>query len=170
MKCSCSLSALEGGRSRYGAREAVDVDRITAVVVTLVVGGLVATQAPANASLARHVGALGATVVSLIISIAIVGLLLVASGELGALKGLGGFRPEHVLGGIAGAAIVYVSLLTVRSLGAGGVAAALVCSQLLVAALLDWFGVLGLDRAPLSFSRIAGMALLIAGTLLVTSS
>ena len=138
-------------------------------MLTLLVGGLVATQAPANASLGRHVSDLGATLVSLLISLAIIGVLLVASGDARELVNLGEFRPEHALGGIAGAAVVYGSLVAVRPLGAGGVAAALVCSQLIVAALLDRFGLLGLERAPLTVNQVLGITLLIVGSLLVTS-
>lgn len=145
------------------------VERLPAIMLTVLVGGLVATQAPANASLGRHVSDLGATLVSLLISLAIIAVLLVASGDTRALTNLSGFRPEHALGGIAGAAVVYGSLVAVRPLGAGGVAAALVCSQLVVAAVLDKFGLLGLDRTPLSVTHVLGITLLIAGTLLVTS-
>lgn len=145
------------------------MDRALAVVVTLAVGGLVAAQPPVNAALARHVSDLGAAFVSLSISTAIVAVLLVAVGDPGALRGISGFRPEHLLGGIAGAAVVAVTLVTVRSLGASGVAAALVCAQLVVAAVLDRLGVLGLEETPLTLTRLAGVGLLIVGTILVVS-
>ena len=145
------------------------MDRLLAVVLTLLVGGLVAFQPPANALLARHVGDLGAAFVSLVISTLIVGALLVTVGDAVQLQGLREFRLEYALGGIAGAAIVYVTIVTVRPLGAGGVAAALVCAQLIVAATIDRLGLLGLEESPLSASRLAGVALLIAGTLLLTT-
>ena len=145
------------------------MDRGVALTLTLVVGGLVALQPPANALLSREVGDLGATLVSLLISVTIIGTLLVATGDPGALRGLSGFRPEHALGGIAGAAVVLVTLVAVKPLGAAGVTAALVATQLAVSAVADRFGWLGLDREPLSAARLAGVALLIAGTFLVTS-
>jgi bacterial/archaeal transporter family-2 protein len=145
------------------------MDRLLAVTLTLCVGGLVAFQPPANALLARHVGDLGAAFASLVISTAIVGSLLVTVGDPGDLGRLPKPRLEYVIGGIAGAAIVYVTIVTVKSLGAGGVAAALVCAQLVVAALIDRLGWLGLDETPLNAHRLAGMALLIAGTLLLTT-
>jgi transporter family-2 protein len=145
------------------------MDRALALFLTLLVGGMVAFQPPANALLARHVGDLGAAFTSLLLSTLIVGVLLVAAGEVSQLRGLTGFRPEHALGAIAGAAIVLVSLVTVRSLGALGVTAALVVMQLTVSAVIDRFGILGLDETPLSPARVAGVVLLIAGTLLVTS-
>jgi transporter family-2 protein len=145
------------------------VDRAAALILTLVVGALVAFQPPANAALAHHVGDLGAALVSLLISTAVVGVVLVAFGDPGRLSGISAFRPEYALGGIAGAAIVSVSLVTVRSLGVGGVTAVLVAAQLVVAVLLDRFGVLGVPHVQIGWPRGLGVALIIAGTVLVTS-
>ncbi|MCW3015929.1 MAG: hypothetical protein JWO02_3021 [Solirubrobacterales bacterium] len=147
------------------------MDRSTALIASLLVGLLIAAQPPANASLGRHVGDLGAAFVSLAISLLIVAVLLVAAGDVGRLtSGLSQFRPEYALGGLGGAAIVLVSLIAVRSLGAGGVAAALVSSQLIGSIVLDRLGVLGLDGSPITLQRMAGVALLIGGTVLVTAS
>jgi transporter family-2 protein len=145
------------------------VDRATALIATLAVGALVALQPPVNSSLADHVGDLGAALVSLLISTAIVGVLLLAFGHPGRLAGISGFRPEHLLGGVAGAAIVAVSLVTVRTLGAGGVTAVLVAGQLVVAVLLDRFAVLGLHEVQIGWPRVLGVALIVAGAFLVTS-
>ncbi len=145
------------------------MDRLAALIGTLAVGALVAAQPPANAALARHVGDLGAAFLSLFISTAIVGVLLVAFGDPGRLSGISAFRPEHAIGGIAGAAIVAVSLVTVRTLGAGGLTALLVAGQLVVAVVLDRFGVLGLPQVSLDWSRGLGLGLIIAGAVLVTS-
>ena len=61
-----------------------------------------------------------------------------------------------------------MSLVAVRTLGAGGVVAATVTTQLIVSALLDRFGVLGLDEIGLTPLRVAGFVLLLSGTLMVT--
>ena len=145
------------------------MDRVAAIFATLGAGALVAFQPPANSQLSQHVGALGATLVSLLISTAIVLVLLVASGGVSDLGGIGGFRPQHALGGIAGAAIVAVSLVTVRKLGASGVVAATICTQLVVSVALDRAGVLGLAPHGLTPVRVLGIVLLVAGTAAVTS-
>jgi uncharacterized membrane protein YdcZ (DUF606 family) len=44
-----------------------------------------------------------------------------------------------------------------------------VSGQLVVSAILDRYGVLGLERIGLTPARLAGFALLLAGTALVTS-
>lgn len=143
--------------------------RALAVVAILVTGGLVATQPPANELLARHVSVLGAAFVSLVLSTLIVGVLLVLAGEPSALSGLSHFRPVHLLGGIAGAAVVTVSVVAVRHLGASGVTAALVATQLSASVVLDRLGLLGLEGNTITLPRIAGIGLLFAGTYLVVS-
>ena len=145
------------------------MDRGVAILLTLIAGALVAFQPPANASLAKHVGNLEATLVSLLISITIIAVMLAVSGGFSGLSGITEFRPEHALGGIAGAAIVFVSIVTVKPLGAGGVAAATVATQLIGSAILDRFGVLDLEKVGLSATRVTGIALLVVGTVLVTS-
>jgi bacterial/archaeal transporter family-2 protein len=146
----------------------VAMSRVVALLCTLIVGGLVALQPPANAALAGRVGDIAAAFVSLTISVLIVGVLLVIAGDPGRLSGLRHFRPEYVLGGVAGAAIVTVSLVTVRSLGAGGVTAALVTAQLIVSVIADRVGILGLRQVGIGWQRLAGVALVIAGTYFVT--
>jgi transporter family-2 protein len=145
------------------------MDRALALVATLLVGGLVAFQAPANNLLSRHVGDLGAAFTSLLVSTVIVGVLLLGAGQAGELRGLAEYRPEYALGAIAGAAIVLISLITVRELGATGVAALLVAGQLVVSVGLDRLGILGLETTSVSLTRMAGVALLVVGTVLVTS-
>ena len=48
---------------------------------------MVAAQPPANSELAKQVGALGAAFLSIAISLALVAVLLVASGGVGQLAG-----------------------------------------------------------------------------------
>lgn len=145
------------------------MSRALALVATLITGGLVACQPPANELLARHVTVLGAAFVSLVISTVIVAVLLVLAGEPSALSGLEHFRPVHLLGGIAGAAIVTVSVVAVRHLGAAGVTAALVATQLSVSVVLDRLGLLGLEGNTISLARVAGIGFLFLGTWLVVS-
>lgn len=145
------------------------MSRALALLAAFVAGGLVAAQPPANELLARHVSVLGAAFVSLLISTVIVGALLVVAGDPSALGGLSELRPVHVLGGIAGAAIVTVSVVAVRHLGAGGVTAALVTTQLSVSVILDRLGVLGLAGHAISPHRLLGIGLLFLGTYLVVS-
>ena len=70
-------------------------------------------------------------------------------------------------GGLIGATYVTSVLVLVRTLGAGGVTAATIGGQLSMSVLLDHFGLLGLERSPLTAAKVVGIGLLVAGTLLI---
>ena len=156
---------------RRGVRKAAEaMSRAVALICAVLAGGVVALQAPANSALAQRVSDLGAAFVSLIISIGLIGLLLLLAGQPSRLSALSAFRPGYLVGGIAGAAIVAVSLVAVRPLGAGGLTAVLVTAQLLVSVVADRYGWFGLHHVGFSAGRWAGLALAIAGTILVIRS
>lgn len=144
------------------------MEKVLAVLATVAVGGLIAFQPPVNAQLAKSTSILGAAFISTAISALIMGVVFFASGRGAELRQVAEVPPAYLTGGILGALLVGVSLVTVRNLGAGGVVAATVVSQLIVAALLDRAGVLGLEQIGLSPLRVAGFGLLVAGTVLVT--
>jgi transporter family-2 protein len=60
-----------------------------------------------------------------------------------------------------------MALITVREIGAGGVAAATITGQLAASVVLDRLGVLGLEETPITASRVLGVGLLLAGTYLI---
>jgi transporter family-2 protein len=145
------------------------MDRGVAVVLTVVAGGFIALQSPINSQLGRHVGSLQAAFVSF--AIATVVLLVAAALAKGGLGTIGGAREVpswiYLTGGVLGAGYVTVALIAVRPLGTGGVIAATIAGELTVAVLLDQFGVLGVDRHPVTAARAAGIVLLAAGVLLI---
>lgn len=145
------------------------MDRGLALAITLVIGGLIAIQPATNAMLARHTGALVAALASLLIASAIIAVFLVAAGDLPRLAGLAEFRPVHLLGGIAGAAVVGGSIVLIRSLGAAALTAALVTMQLIVSVAMDRAGWFGVDQLPVGLTTLLGVGFLIAGTLLVAA-
>ncbi len=142
--------------------------RSVALIVTLAVGGLIALQPPSNAALSHHVSDLGAALVSAAISATLLGALLLAFGHPSRLSGLSAFRPEYVIGGVGGAAVVAVSLIAVRSLGVAGVICLMVAGQLAVSLLADRFGWFGVQQVALTPGRWVGLGLVVAGTLLIT--
>jgi transporter family-2 protein len=144
------------------------MDRGLAVVLTALVGGLVATQAPVNARLSQAVGRLPAASISFVVgTVILVALALVLGGGYGKLGEVRHLPWWALIGGLLGAAYVSCVLVTVQTLGAGGVTAATIAGQLTMAVALDHFGVLGLTRQPVTLTRIGGVALLAAGTYLV---
>ncbi|MGA9634421.1 MAG: DMT family transporter [Solirubrobacterales bacterium] len=141
---------------------------VIALLATLAMGALVAIQPPVNAELGRRTSDLAAAFVSVGISFAALGLIFLLFGDFGSLTRVGNTPPIYLAGGLCGALFVAVSLVTVRYLGAAATAGAFLCAQLIVAAILDQLGVLGLDQIALSPVRLVGITALVAGTVLVT--
>jgi bacterial/archaeal transporter family-2 protein len=145
------------------------MSRLLAVVATFAVGALVAFQPPVNSELGKRTSVVAAAFIGTGIAAIALGVLAVLLGEAGHVRRIPHIPVGYLTGGLMGAALISVSLVTVRTLGAGGVVAATLCGQLIVSALLDRFGVLGLDRIGLTPARLLGFALLLGGTVLVTA-
>jgi bacterial/archaeal transporter family-2 protein len=143
------------------------MDRGVAVLLTAIVGGILALQAPINAGLGRATGQLPAALVSFTVGTLLLVLIVALSGVADGLTSTFDVRWYYLLGGILGAAYVSVALIAVKTIGAGGVAAATITGQLATAVLIDRLGILGLERTPITSTRIVGVALLLGGTYLV---
>jgi transporter family-2 protein len=142
-----------------------------AVLATAAAGGLVAMQAPINAGLGRAVGSLPAASFSFAIGLfALVAITLVAGEGFGRIGEIGGLSWYYLIGGLLGAVYVTTVLITVRTLGAGGVTAATITGQLTLSVVLDRLGILGLHQRELTPGRVVGVALLAAGVVLVVRS
>ncbi len=138
------------------------------VVATVVAGGLVAMQAPINSKLGKTVGTFPAASVSFAIGLAVlVAIAVVAAGGLGRVGEARHLEWYYLSGGVLGAAYVTTVLLTVRTIGAGGVAAATITGQLGMSVALDRLGILGLEQRGLTFPRVLGIGLLAAGVFLI---
>jgi transporter family-2 protein len=142
--------------------------RLLAVIATFAVGALIAFQPPINSELAKRTTVVAAAFISTVLATVALGVLTVVLGEAGEVRRVPHIPVGYLTGGFMGAVLISVSLVTVRTLGAGGVVAATVAGQLVISALLDRFGVLGLERVGLTPGRLLGFALLFAGTALVT--
>jgi bacterial/archaeal transporter family-2 protein len=143
------------------------MDKGLAVLFMAVVGGLIALQAPVNAGLGKGTGTFAAALVSFMVGTAVLAAIVVVSGKAGGVAEATNVEWYYLIGGILGAAYVFTALVTVDTIGAGGVAAATITGQLTASLLLDRLGVLGLEETPLTFERMVGVALLLAGTYLV---
>jgi transporter family-2 protein len=144
------------------------VTRELAVALTAGTGGLIALQAPINSVLGHRIGTWQAAFLSVAIGTVALGLIAaLAKGGLGRIAEVRGIGWVYLTGGVLGAAYITSVLVTVRSLGAGGVVAATIAGQLAISVVIDQFGLLGVQRQPVTAAKLAGLALLVAGTYLV---
>lgn len=140
-----------------------------AIAFTVVAGGFIALQAPINSTLGRSIASpLAAASLSFAVgTAALVAITLLIAGGFGGVGGARSLSWVYLTGGLLGAVYVTTALITVRTLGAGAVTAATVTGQLTTSIVIDRLGVLGLEARPLSWQRIVGVVLLVAGTFLV---
>ncbi|MGH2854546.1 MAG: DMT family transporter [Solirubrobacteraceae bacterium] len=144
------------------------MSRLLAVLLAGGAGMLVGMQAPVNARLGKGVGSLQAATLSFVVgTAALVVAASLASGGLGSFRNTGGIPWWAFIGGLLGATYVTVAILTVRTLGATGLTAAVITGQLAISVAIDRLGLLGIARQPLTLHRILGLVLLVAGVALV---
>jgi transporter family-2 protein len=139
-----------------------------AVVASIVGGMLTATQGPTNAMLARPLNSpVNAAFVSFFIgTVVLLGLVfaLRIKPDLQAAAGL----PWYAwMGGVYGVGFVCAAAFSAPRLGVATTITLMVGGQLLIGVILDHFGAFGIEPRPISLGRIAGLALVVLGVLLV---
>lgn len=138
------------------------------MIAVILAGGATALQAPTNAKLVTAVGSpVNAALVSFAVGTAalgIVAMILQARPDITAARAL----PWYIwIGGLYGAIFVVAAAWGVPRLGVALTITLMVAGQLLVGLILDHFGAFGAPRSPISLGRMAGVALVIGGVLMV---
>ena len=141
------------------------------LLAVVLAGGATALQAPTNARLATAVGSpVNAAFVSFAVGTVALGLLALAlqtRPDVAAAKALPWWT---WVGGLYGCVFVVAAAWGVPKLGVALTITLMVAGQLLISLVLDHFGAMGVPRQPLNLGKLAGVALVIAGVLLVRRS
>ena len=139
------------------------------VIVAVILGGAAASlQAPTNAKLANAVGSpVNAAFVSFAVGtavLAVAAFLMQARPDMTAVRA----APWYLwIGGLYGAAFVVAATWGVPRLGVATTIILMVAGQLLLSLVLDHIGLMGMPKQPISWGRVAGVALVIAGVVMV---
>ena len=130
-------------------------------------GGATALQAPTNARLMAAVGSpVNAAFISFTVGTLALGLaaaVLHVRPDGAAVRGLPAWA---WVGGLYGCVFVIAAAWSVPRYGAALTITLMVAGQLIVSLLLDATGTFGVPRQPLSLSKVAGVALVLAGVAL----
>ncbi len=137
-----------------------------ALLLSAAAGMLVAMQPPINSKLGHAAGTFAAATISFMVGTAALFVVAAFSGGTH-LEGLRGVPWWYFAGGLIGAVFVASSLVTVRTLGAGGVVAATIAGQLAGSVVIDHFGLIGLDKQPMTVAKLVGIVLLATGVFLI---
>ena len=140
---------------------------MVAVLLALCGGIAVGFQGPLASLVGQRVGALGSGFVLHLSGALIAGLLLLFSGWQ-AMSGVTQIPWYALMGtGACGVIVIAAFSLAVPQIGMMATASLIIASQLVVASLLDHFGLLGLAQRSISMMRLAGMGVLLLGAWMV---
>jgi transporter family-2 protein len=133
-------------------------------------GIALAVQPTLNAQIARAAGSpftagLISLTVSALIMLAVTTVMTQGRINLPAVFTLPWYVP--LLGGLMGVIFVTTSLFLVPRIGVGSVFAFVIAGQVIAAALIDHFGLLGVAERELTAGRLMGFALVAAGAIMV---
>ena len=131
---------------------------VSVAVQQVMNGGLrIALASPAWAGFVSYVGGLLTMIV----------VLIVLGEQVPSWKMIANTPALAWSGGLFGGVFILLMILLLPPLGAATLIALVVAGQMVAAITLDHFGVFGLTAHPISVSRLAGTALLIAGVVLI---
>ncbi len=140
------------------------------MLAAVAAGAMITIQPPLNAIVARHVGsALAATSISILVAFlcSLVALLVAGFGRV-APATIAAVPWWAYLGGVAGAVFVGSGVIIAPMTGALAFFVCIVAGQLIGSTVADHYGSFGLTVREISGPRVLGIALVLAGAVLVS--
>jgi transporter family-2 protein len=138
-----------------------------AIFLSLVAGVAGSIQVAVSGALGRRIGVLEATGFGSVVGTLLVLALVLAAGRIGGITDAVRQPAWLWMGGLMGAIVVTTITFTAPRIGTFATIGLLIAGQLAMGVLIDYFGLFGLDKIPLSAARIVGLALLAGGAVLV---
>ncbi len=138
-------------------------------VLAFMAGLLLTVQVGLNAALRNAFGNPGTAALAnfMVGTVGLFVYLLIARAEWPSRAAMGGAPAWAWLGGLLGAFYVASSVVVGPRLGAAALLALTVFGQLVASLVVDNYGWLGFPQHPLTLARVAGVALLLAGVVLI---
>lgn len=158
---------------RPGKAAATGASRLGWILLGLIAGGVLPLQGAVNARLRTDlheplaVALISFVVATLAIAVLLLVLLATRSTPTPRVAQLSRMPWWGWLGGACAATYVTATFLLIPEIGAATTVALTVTGQQLASALIDHNGLFRLPRRPMSTPRVSGLALLVAGSVLV---
>lgn len=136
------------------------------IMIAIIAGCAIALQSSFSTVLSKYIGMWEANMLVHFTGFLTVGLIVLffGSGKLGEINN----APKYsLLGGVLGVIILGGIVTSVDKLGVGFGLSSVVAAQLVAAVLFEHFGFLGFEKVPMSFVRVLGIILLVAGAYLI---
>lgn len=135
------------------------------IVLSIIAGMAMSVQGVMNTRLGEGIGNMEANafVQGTAFALVMIALLFWRQGSFSAL---GSVSRLYWLGGALGLVITLTVMLGIKSLGTTVAISIILMSQLLVAALIDAFGLMGSEKIAFGWNKFVGLAVMCGGMLL----
>ncbi len=140
---------------------------MSGILVAIISGALMSVQGVFNTGVTKQTSIWTATSFVQVTALATSVILWFISGNQAPFSSL--FRIDGkymLLGGVIGAGITYTVVQSVAALGPARSAQLIVTAQILVAYLIELFGLFGSEKAQFEWRKLLGLGLAIAGILI----
>lgn len=135
------------------------------IVFSIVAGMAMSVQGVMNTRLGEGIGNMEADAFVQGTAFALA-LIVLIFWRQGSFTALGQVNKLYWLGGVLGIVITLTVMLGIKSLGTTLAISIILISQLLIAALIDAFGLMGSEKIAFGWTKYAGLALMTGGMLL----
>lgn len=135
------------------------------VLFSIIAGMAMSIQGVMNTRLGEKIGLFesNAFVQGTAFALSLIAMLVLGKGSL---SGVLHAEKVYLFGGVLGLVITVTVMLGIKNLSPTVSISIILIAQLLVAALIDAFGLMGTDKVEFGWSKYAGIGLMIAGVLL----
>ena len=131
-------------------------------------GSAMALQGAFNTAAGKVIGDAENTLIVHVVGAVVIALLLLFGVGRGDFSKFNQIPWYGYLGGLLSAVIIFAVIFSMSRLGVAGATAVIILFQISTAFLIDSFGLFNAERIAFEWTRLLGVALLIAGTRLVT--
>lgn len=137
------------------------------ILIAILSGSMMSTQGVLNTGVTKQSGIwVSATFVQLTALIVCLGAWVV-TGRQGSFSSLFKIDEKYMLlGGVLGAFITFTVIKSVDTLGPAVANMFIITAQLIVAYLIEIFGLCGAEKIPFDWKKLIGLALIIGGIII----
>ena len=134
------------------------------VIFSIIAGAAMSVQGVMNTRLSEGIGTMEANAF-VQVTAAVLSALALIFYRTGSFSALGEVNKLYWFGGVLGLVITITVMLGIGRLSPTVAISIILISQLLVAALIDAFGLMGAERVSFGWQKFLGMGLMIGGVL-----
>lgn len=135
------------------------------IIYSIIAGAAMSIQGVMNTRLGEKIGLFEANAfmqgTAFILSV--IAVLFAGNGSFSSIMSA---NKLYLFGGVLGAVITVTVMLGMGKLTPASAVSIILVTQLLTAALIDAFGIMGTEKVPFTWNKYAGLAVMIAGILL----